>query len=235
MIQPIDIDGLGDELRIGLLDHIHDLLLDKVQVLGIAGRRAADDIVDLDVVFLFTVASTVHSVGELDEDRVLLHDALDVLTTDTNDALVVLIRNVERDGRGHLLLNEVKTVLRGFVLGATDYDVEVVLVEAIEDDLHTTVAHDLVDLAILLTTDELFVLVGKLDLHTHIVLRLLHEWNVTDDHQSSPDSIVGSVDVEVELLEADFSARVDADVGEHRTYVSGCRWALCGVRVSDEP
>jgi hypothetical protein len=88
------------------------------------------------------------------------------------------------------LLDKVQTVLRGLVLGATDNNVEIVLVESVKHDLHTAVAHDLVNLAVLLTADEFFVLVGKLDLHAHVVLRLLHEWDVADHHQSSPNSIV---------------------------------------------
>lgn len=66
----------------------------------------------------------------------LLHDTLDVLAANANDALVVLVRHMERDGRGHLLLNQGKTLLHGFVGGSHDVDVEVVFVEAIKNDLH---------------------------------------------------------------------------------------------------
>jgi hypothetical protein len=190
MVQTIDVDRLGDKFSISLLDHIHDLLLDKIEVLGVTGWRTTDDVVNLDVVFLLAVAATVHGVRKLHKDRVLLHNALNVLTTDTNDALVVLVRHVERDGRRHLLFDQIEAVLRGLVLGTTNYNVEVVFVESVKHDLHTAVAHDLVDLAVLLTTDEFFVLVGKLNLHTHVVLRLLHEWDVADHHQSSSNSIV---------------------------------------------
>lgn len=41
--------------------------------------------------------TSVHSIGELDKDRVLLHDTLNVLTADANDALVILVRDMERD------------------------------------------------------------------------------------------------------------------------------------------
>ena len=58
-----------------------------------------------------------------------------MLATDSDDALVVLIRDVERDRSRHLLLNEIKSVLGGIVLCSTDVDIEVVFVEAIENDL----------------------------------------------------------------------------------------------------
>jgi len=75
------------------------------------------------------------------------------------------------------LLNEVQAVLRSIVLCAADVDVEIVLIEAVEDDLDIacdtpsailhvlvqpfkhTLTHDLVDLAILFPTDKLLVLI----------------------------------------------------------------------------
>ena len=96
-------------------------------------------------------------------------------------------------------------------------------------------AHNLVDLAVLLTADEFLVLVCELDLDAHVVLRFLHEWDVADDHQCSSNSIVRSIDVEVELLKADFSAGVDADIGEHSANIGGCRWSLRRVRMGNEP
>ena len=204
MIQAVDVNRLRDELGIGLLNHVHDLLLDKVQVLSIASRSTANDVVNLDVIFLLAKASTVHSVRELDEDRVLLHDTLDVLTTNTDDALMVLVWHVERNCSGHLLFDEVEAILSRLVLCTAHDDIEVVLVEAIEHNLYAAVAHDLVDLAVLLAADKLLVFVGELNLDTHVVLRLLHEWDIANHHQSSSHSIIRPVDMEVELLEADF-------------------------------
>jgi hypothetical protein len=219
VVQAIDVNGLGDKLCISFLDHVHDLLLYQVQILGIARRRTTNYIIDLDVVLLLAVASAVHGVGELYKDGVFLHDALDVLTADADDALVVLVGHVERDGSRHLLLDKIKTVLRSVILGAAYYDVEVVLVEAVEDDLHAAVAHDLVDLAVLLTADKFFMLIGELDLHAHVVLRLLDKGDVANHHQSSSYSVVGAVNVEIELLKADFSTRVDANVREHGAHI----------------
>jgi hypothetical protein len=95
VVETVNGNRLGHELSIDLLDHVHDLLLDKLQVVGVTRRSAADDVVNLDVIVVLANATTVHGVGELDEDRVLLHDALDVLATNANDALVVLVRHVE--------------------------------------------------------------------------------------------------------------------------------------------
>lgn len=235
MVETVDVDCLRDELSVSLLDHVHNLLLDKVEILSVASRSAADDVVDLDIIFLLAEASTVHGIGEFDEDRVLLHDPLDMLTTDANDTLVVLIRHVERDGSRHLLLDQVESVFSGLVLCTTNYNVKVVLVEAIEHDLHAAVAHNLVDLAVLLAADEFFVLVCKLNLDTHVVLRLLHEWDVANHHQSSSHGIVRSIDMKVELLEADFSARIDANVREHGTDIGCGGRTLRRIRMSDEP
>ena len=58
-----------------------------------------------------------------------------MLATDSDDTLVVLIRYVEGDRSRHLLLHQVKPVLSSVVLCSTDVDIEVVFVEAIEDDL----------------------------------------------------------------------------------------------------
>ena len=58
-----------------------------------------------------------------------------MLATDSDDTLVVLVRDVERDRSRHLLLNEIESVLGGIVLCSTDIDIEVVFIEAIENDL----------------------------------------------------------------------------------------------------
>ena len=97
LIQAIDGNCLIDEFSVHLFNHVHDLLLDEFEVLSVASWRAADDVVDLDILIISAVSTTIHSIGELDEDRVSLHDALDVLTTDADDTLVVLVRNMEGD------------------------------------------------------------------------------------------------------------------------------------------
>lgn len=190
MVETVDVDVFRHKLSISLLDHIHNLLLDQIQVLSVTGRSTADDIVDLDVLFLLAETTAVHGIRELDKDRIFLHDTLDMLTTNADNALMVLIGDVERDGRGHLLFDEIKSIFRGFILGTADDNVKVVLVEPIKDNLNAAVAHNLVNLAILLAADEFLVLVGQFDLDAHVVLRLLDEGNVADDHESSPDRIV---------------------------------------------
>ena len=49
------------------------------------------------------------------------------------------------------------------------------LVERLELDLDVSSLHDLVDLAVLLATNELAVLVGKLDLEANLVVEALYE------------------------------------------------------------
>lgn len=111
-------------------------MLDKVQTLCVAGWRAADDIVNLDVILLLAHTATIHGVGKLDEDGVFLHDTLDMLAANTNDSLMILIRDMERYRSRHFLLHKIQTVLRGLVLISANVNIEVVLVEAIKDDLH---------------------------------------------------------------------------------------------------
>ena len=58
-----------------------------------------------------------------------------MLATYSDNTLMVLIRYVEGDRGRHLLLNEVEPVLGGVVLCSTNVDIEIVFVEAIENDL----------------------------------------------------------------------------------------------------
>lgn len=61
-----------------------------------------------------------------------LHDALDVLSSNADNTLVVLIRHVERYGCWHFLLHEGQPLLHGFVGLSVDINVEVVLAKAFE-------------------------------------------------------------------------------------------------------
>ena len=84
-----------------------------------------------------------------------------------------------------------------------------------------TLPHDLVDLAVLLSADKFLVLVGKLDLDPHLVLATLDKGNLIDDHHARLDRIVGTVDGEGQIVEANLGLRVGADVGEHGADVGG--------------
>lgn len=57
---------------------------------------------------------------------------------------------------------------------AGDVDQEVVFVKGLELDLHVSRLHDLVDLAVLLSTNELAVLIGELDLEANLVVEALY-------------------------------------------------------------
>lgn len=118
------------------LDHVHDLLLDQIEALCVTSRSTTDHVVHFDIIVLLANASAIHGVGELNEDRVLFHDALNVLASDANNALVVLIRYMEGNRSWHFLFNKVEAVLRCLVLAPAYVNAEVVLVEAVEDDLY---------------------------------------------------------------------------------------------------
>lgn len=66
-----------------------------------------------------------------------------------------------------------------------------------------TLSHDFVDLAVLLTTDKLLVLIGELDLDTHLVLASRDEWNLVNNSHGSLHGIVGPIERESQIVEAD--------------------------------
>lgn len=63
-----------------------------------------------------------------------------MLTTNADDAFVVLIGYMEGYRSRHLLLHKIKAVLGSFILRPADIDVEIVFIEAIEDDLYIAYA-----------------------------------------------------------------------------------------------
>ena len=69
-----------------------------------------------------------------------------------------------------------------------------------------TLAHDLVDLAVLLAADEFFVLIGELDLHAHLVLTPLHKRDLVDNHHRRLHSVIRAINGEGEIVKAHFSA-----------------------------
>ena len=211
------------------LHHIHNLLLDQIQALGVTSWCTTDDVVDLDVVVFLPNTATVHRIREFDKDGVFLHDTLDVLSADTDDTFVILIRDVKGNGSRHLLLNKIQSVLGGFVLCSAYINVEIVFVESIEDDLNITLrnisdrklqemleshtlAHDLVDLAVLLTANKLFMLICQLDLDTNLVLSPLYEGNLIDNHHGRLDRIVGTIDGKCQLVETHIGSGVRANI-----------------------
>lgn len=94
-----------------------------------------------------------------------------------------------------------------------------------------TLAHNLVDLAIFLAADELFVLVGQLNLDPHLVGAALDEGNLVDDHHCRLYSIVGSVDGEGQILKADIGSRVRTDIREHGSDISWGWGAHASLRI----
>lgn len=83
-----------------------------------------------------------------------------------------------------------------------------------------TLAHDLVYLAVLLSTHKLLVLVGKLDLDTDLVLGALDKGYLVDDHHGGFDSVVRSVNGESQLIEANLGSGIRANIRKHGANVS---------------
>jgi hypothetical protein len=68
----------------------------------------------------------------------LLHDPLDVLATNSDDAFVILIRHMKRDRGWHLLLNEAHALLHRFIGWCNNVNIKVILSETIKDNLDIT-------------------------------------------------------------------------------------------------
>ena len=75
-----------------------------------------------------------------------------------------------------------------------------------------TLPHDLIDLAVLLATDKFLVFICKLNLDAYLVLRPLDKGYLVNDHHGSFDSVVGTVDGESELIEANLSRGIETNV-----------------------
>lgn len=58
-----------------------------------------------------------------------------MLATNADDAFMVLVRHMKRDRGRHFLLDELQSILGRIVLCAAYVNVEIVFVEAIENDL----------------------------------------------------------------------------------------------------
>ena len=108
----------------------------------------------------------------------------------------------------------------------------------LSDTVALTLSHNLVYLAVLLSTDKLLVLVGKLDLHTHLILATLDKRNLVDHHHPCLDCIVGSVDGKRQVIKANLCLGVGTDIGQHGTDVGGRggpEATLSGIRHDDPP
>ena len=147
----------------------------------------------------------------------LLHDALDVLATNADNTLMVLVRNVEGNGCRHLLLHQSQTFLHGGVVVCQDVDVEVVLAEVVENDLDIAVAHDLVDLAVLLAAHKFLVFIGELDLDTNLVLDCSHELDFRQNLESLLDGFIRPSKRKGNLVEGDIGIGVGANITEQGT------------------
>lgn len=97
-----------------------------------------------------------------------------------------------------------------------------------------TLAHDLVDLAILLATDKFLVLVGQLDLHTDLVLRLGDEFEIRDDLQGRFDGVIGTGHGERHFVKRDVSIRVGTNIAKHGLGISRV-WKLSRVWLLRKP
>ena len=81
-------------------------------------------------------------------------------------------------------------------------------------------------------------LIRQLDLDAHLVLASSDEGDLVDNGHGSLDGIVGSVDGERQVVEADFGFRVGTYIREHRSNIGsgwGTNTALGGIGHDDPP
>lgn len=135
-------------------------------------RRSGNDVIL--VVSIPTQLGKLLSIRELDVNPVFLHNPLNAPPANTDDPLVIRFWDVERDFRRKLFLKEGET-LENRTVASGNLNVEIVIVQRLEFDLDVAGLHDFVDFPVLLSTDELAVLVRKLDLETDLVLVNLSE------------------------------------------------------------
>jgi hypothetical protein len=169
------------------INHVQDLCLDKLKSASITSGCTANNVVDLDIIVLSTNTAPIHGVRELDKHRVLLHNPLNVLPSNANDSLMVLVGYVKGNGCRHLLLDERKSRFHRIIFSGTDIDVKVILVEAVEYNLNATykaisildievfwsrltLSHDLINLAIFLATNKFLMLIREFDFDANLVL-----------------------------------------------------------------
>jgi hypothetical protein len=81
----------------GFLDHIHNFLLNKIQALRVSSRSSANDIVHLNVIILLSDSTSIHGIGELDKHGIFLHDSLNVLSSNPNNAFMILVWHMKGD------------------------------------------------------------------------------------------------------------------------------------------
>lgn len=78
-----------------------------------------------------------------------------------------------------------------------------------------TLTHDLVNFAVLLSTDKLLVLIGQLDLDSHLIGHALDKGDLVDDHHRCLNGVVGTIDGKCQLVETDIGSRIGANVRKH--------------------
>ena len=101
-------------------------------------------------------------------------------------------------------------------------------------EVSRTLPHDLVNLAVLLATDELLVLVGQLNFDPDRILGLRHKSDLGENHQSRLYRVIRTSDREGESLERDIGIRVGTNVTQHRSDIVILRKSST-IRLSDGP
>lgn len=66
-------------------------------------------------------------------------------------------------------------------------------------------------------------LVGQLNLHTNLILRLRHKAEVGDDNEGLLDRVIGAGDAETEFVEDQIGARTSANLSQHIPNIGSAR------------
>src|SRR5579862_2510361 len=92
-----------------------------------------------------------------------------------------------------------------------------------------TLAHNFVDLSVLLPADKFLMFTCQLDFNSHLILRLVHKGYLVDNKQCSFYAVIRSINGEGQFIKADISTTVHAHIGKHSPNIRR-RWGSEGIR-----
>ena len=154
-----------------LEDHFQDSLLALLKRFFVLEGSPGED-----VVFCFGVSPRrceLECIEELDIDTVVLHNALNSLALDTDDALVVFLRNIPIQLCRKLFTQLLVALLNLFKMRCHDIDQEVVFRITLERNVAVCLFHDLVDLSALFTGNEFLQFISHLAANAHTIWVLI--------------------------------------------------------------
>jgi hypothetical protein len=161
--------GLDDVVLVLRVDQFHDAGLKIIQIQRILRRSPRQDVV---LVVQARRCQLLRAI-KLDIYTILLHDSLNTPPPNAYNSFVIDFRYVEADLGWKFFLEEGKTMDRPGVRPG-NIDEEIMFVEGLKFDFDIGRGHNLVDLPVLLPTDEFAIFIGQFELKSNLVMEILH-------------------------------------------------------------